>query len=139
MDRLNDMVDQDPEQDDWKISKIEGHHFKGKEILFKVVWKNQERSLLAMETVRMHDPWIVCRYGFEKKLTHSREWEWVEHYVEADNNLATMVNAYRVSKTDDMAKYKFGVQVPRSPKHALQLDEENGTTGWRDSMMKELK
>ena len=36
-------------------------------------------------------------------------------------------------------KYKFGVEVPRNPRHAIQLDEQNGDTQWQDSMDKELK
>ena len=36
-------------------------------------------------------------------------------------------------------KYMFGVEIPRSPSHALSLDKKNGNTLWQDAMDKELK
>ena len=33
---------------------------------------------------------------------------------------------------------KYGVVIPRSVKHALQLDEESGTTFWMDAIKKEI-
>jgi hypothetical protein len=50
-----------------------------------------------------------------------------------------MVNAYRVARGDDTAKFKFGVEVPRNPKHAMELDKVKGTIGWTESIGKELK
>ena len=35
--------------------------------------------------------------------------------------------------------HKFGVQVPKSAKHALELDKQNGNTFWEDSIAKEMK
>ena len=35
-------------------------------------------------------------------------------------------------------KYKFGIEVPRSVKHALEIDARNGNTLWRDAIMTEL-
>ena len=36
-------------------------------------------------------------------------------------------------------KHKFGDQVPKSAKHALELDKQNGNTFWQDSIAKETK
>ena len=33
---------------------------------------------------------------------------------------------------------RFGVEVPRNPKHALELDKQNGNDGWKKSMQLEL-
>ena len=35
--------------------------------------------------------------------------------------------------------HKFGVQVPKSMKHAAELDKQNGNTFWTDSISKEMK
>ena len=37
------------------------------------------------------------------------------------------------------SKYKFGVQVPRGKKQALQFDKENNNTLWGDAMAEEIK
>ena len=144
LDRMNDMMEQDPETEDWKVHEIKGYRTrhvvgKGTELLFEVVWKNKERSLIPMESLRLHDPWAVSKYGFANNLTHQRGWEWVTHYIDQDHNLARMVNAYKVSRSDSVAKYKFGVEVPRNPKHAIEIDNGKGTTGWKTSIEKEIK
>ena len=36
-------------------------------------------------------------------------------------------------------KYKFGVQVPRTVKEALELDKENGNHAWSEAMNIENK
>jgi hypothetical protein len=36
-------------------------------------------------------------------------------------------------------KYKFGVEVPHSVKHAIQLDKENGDSMWQQAMETELR
>ena len=35
-------------------------------------------------------------------------------------------------------KYKFGVEIPRSVKHALELDRWNGNNLWKEALLKEL-
>ena len=35
--------------------------------------------------------------------------------------------------------HKFGFQVPKSAKYALELDKHNGNTFWQDSITKEMK
>ena len=44
---------------------------------------------------------------------------------------------FRVA-VEDGKKFKFGVEVPRNPKHALQIDKENGNDGWGTSISTEL-
>ena len=40
--------------------------------------------------------------------------------------------------TSQTPKYKFGVEVPRNVKHALEIDKANGNTAWMDAMMLEI-
>ena len=35
-------------------------------------------------------------------------------------------------------KYKFGVEIPRSVRHALEIDRKNGNNLWREALLKEL-
>ena len=139
LDKMEEQFEQDPEQDDWKVHKVLSHKVRhmgeDKQLLLKVQWLNGEKSLMPADTVRLHDPWAVCVYGFSNNLTTKPGWEWVDTYLEQDETLAQMVNTYKVSKRDDGAKFKFGVEVPRNPKHALELDQK----GWQHSINLELK
>jgi len=142
LDKMDEMFNPDPKQDDWTINKVLEHKVrhttKGKEVLLKVQWENGEKSILPLETLRLHDPWICCSYAFQNNLTNKHGWDWVEHYLESDCVLHQMVQTYRVAKQDNGPKIKFGEIVPKSTKHAMELDRETGKQEWQKSMEIEL-
>ena len=35
-------------------------------------------------------------------------------------------------------KYKFGIEIPRNAKHAIELNKQNGNTFWQDAMKLEV-
>ena len=76
------------------------------------------------------------KYAQDHKLLHKAGWVWLEEYIYADEKLANIFSTYRAST--EVAKYKFGVQVPRNPKHALELDRQNGDDLWKEATQKEL-
>jgi len=45
----------------------------------------------------------------------------------------------RDRRPDNSSGLKYGIRVPRNAKEALEFDEENGNTLWRDAILKELK
>ena len=78
--------------------------------------------------MKRHDMGKVLDYAVKKGLKDSPGWEWIRCFVEADEKLHNMKNIYLASKKE--AKFKFGTQVARTTKHALQLDiEEKNTVG----------
>ena len=48
-----------------------------------------------------------------------------------------LLNVLKTSKAMG-PKYKFGVEIPKSVKHALELDCKNGNNLWKEAMEKEL-
>ena len=48
-----------------------------------------------------------------------------------------MIQALKTMKSMG-PKYKFGVEIPRSVKHALELDAKNGNNLWFEAIIKEL-
>ena len=69
------------------------------------------------------------------KLIGQKEWTWIKDFVD---NKTTYETTYETTKSFGQ-KQKFGIQVPRSVKHALELDARNGNTLWRDAIMIEIK
>jgi hypothetical protein len=51
--------------------------------------------------------------------------------------MASLVQAYKASVGG--IQYMFGVEIPKSVKHALELDKANGNNLWRESINKELE
>ena len=59
---------------------------------------------------------------------------WVPHVIKKRAHIIYLVkkrSARYLKKT-----HKFGVQVPKSAKHGLELDKNNGNTFWQDSIAK---
>ena len=63
-------------------------------------------------------------------------WEWVYHFVEADKRLLPHRRAYIGTRKE--IKFKFGVEVANSPKHALELDIKEGNNLWKEAIKAEL-
>ena len=47
-----------------------------------------------------------------------------------------MVYAYKASRF--LKNIKFGVEVPQSTRHALQIDQTDGTNLWKEAMDTEI-
>ena len=56
--------------------------------------------------------------------------------MEGDDTLTNMVYAYKASRF--LKNIKFGTEVPQSTRHALQIDEADGTRLWKQSMDTEI-
>ena len=91
---------------------------------------------MKMDDLRLHDPLLVLRYGLRNKLTRSKGWEWVETFVNNDQELSRIIHAYKVSKE---ISYKFGVRVPKNTQEALRLDSAADEKLWSEAIDIELK
>lgn len=96
------------------------------------------RTLTALDDLRVEYPWECIAYAQRDGLRNKEGWEWIEPYIASDPLFAKIVHTYRASQTE-ANKYQYGVQVPKSAKHAFKLDEANGDKLWTDSMAIELQ
>lgn len=97
-----------------------------------------DQNLTDLEDLRIEYPWECISYAQRNGLRHKEGWEWIEPFIASDPVFAKIVHTYRASQTG-ANKFQYGVQVPKSAKHALKLDEANGDKLWADSMAVELK
>jgi hypothetical protein len=51
----------------------------------------------------------------------------------------TSLCTLKVSTSPAGIKYKFGIQVPKGIKHAIDLDKKNGNQLWQEAIKTELK
>ena len=60
-------------------------------------------------------------------------------FIDDSHAYTKMLNVLKTSKAM-RPKYnlKFGVEIPKSVKHALELDRKNGNNLWKEAMEKEL-
>jgi hypothetical protein len=96
-----------------------------------------DKQYLTMDAMRLHDPFLLIRYGRQHNLLKEQGWEWFQLYLDFDEEFGHMVCAYQVAT--DKRKIKFGVEVPTSVKHAMELDQGEESSQWKDAWTTEVQ
>ena len=122
----------------WKVDKIVRHVWNGRRTFVRVLWKQGNRSWISINNLRLHDPIACVIYAIKMKLVGHQQWDWVTDYIQDTETYSNMIVALKTRQAFQ-SKYKFGVEVPRSLRHARKLDEQNGNTLWKEAILKELK
>jgi len=121
----------------WKVDKIISHKWNGSKTFVHVRWKQGNYSRISLRNLRLHDPIACVIYALKKKLLDTIEWTWVNDYIADTKSYHKMVIALK-ARANFGTKYKFGVEVPRSIRHAMELDKKNGNKLWEEAILKEL-
>ncbi len=102
-----------------------------------ILWRNGASSWVNMQVICLVDPYMLIKYALQHKgILGLPSWQWVKHYtVDAPSALA-ISNAFKAAQHE--TKFKFGIEVPTSVRHALSLDATNGDILWREAIDKEL-
>ena len=124
----------------WTAATIDGHmlRFRGTEQehwKVKVAWFNGQSSWERLDDMRLQDPHLLVEYAEKRELCNHPAFTWTPAFKADSTNLRQVLAAQVKSKH----KFKFGVQVANSVKHALWLDKMNGNSLWREAIDKELK
>ncbi len=125
----------------WKVQKILQCSNKEvadekRSIFFKVQYFDDNKSWMPMDVLRMDDPYLIIDFALKYDMDSKPGFEWVPTYLEADQEHFQILQALNTSKKSK--QYKFGVEVPRNPSHALVLDEQDGNNEWRESIKAEI-
>ena len=140
LDHVADREDKvNPQDHSWTIEKMLRHdRLPQGRLMVKVCWKNGGQSWQSMNAVRLSDPYALLLYAIGNNLTNNEGWEWTTPYINDMDLTMQVVQAYQASRKTP-PKHQFGEEVPRSIKHALEIDKCNGNNKWRESINKELQ
>lgn len=100
---------------------------------------NMEQSWVQANALRMDRPQVVVDYASKRQLLEHPDFQWVSKEYPESKQVSTVLRAMAANRGDYGPKFKFGVQVPNSPRHAMELDKRNRDNLWKESMDKELK
>ena len=121
----------------WK-PEIVMEHKGGRKQKVKVMWSDLTSTWEDMHALFLHSPRLVCEYAVQKGITNKPGWNIVKSYLslgtENDNRCVN-----KSAKKKNRPLFKFGVQVPRNAKEALELDAKNGNTKWKDAIDTDFK
>lgn len=144
------LVQDDDDVSPWDIVEILSHRtsrsprtrgtkvVKGIHLRLKAKFRDGGESWIQADAARSDNPFAVVQYAVRKNLTRHKWFSWTQAYLTCGKRLDDTRKACQAAKAR-APKYKFGVEVPKSPQHALYLDKVNGNKLWEESMQKEFE
>ena len=148
-DRFDVINDADPDSHDWVIGRVLSHRVatnrrvskkgdqtKSRHLRVHVQYMNGSKSWVQEAAVRLDDPIVLVRYAVDHKLEKHPDFKWVKEYTKDPDRIVELTQAMKAKQHGP--KFKFGVEIPMSPGHALALDKKNGNHLWEEAMKKEL-
>jgi hypothetical protein len=127
----------------WQPLRMSAHSIlkrknKQRRVLARVSWLTEDDSWISLDALREDNPFLIIDYVITKPmLLKSKDFNWVMHYIHDAPQLQRMSNAFKAVTSGRQPKIKFGTEVPYSIHHALQLDQRNGNSLWREAIDKE--
>jgi hypothetical protein len=149
------------------IVVIKDHRWKSGQLELKVKWTSDKMTWENFKLMKVDHPWLTAEYlvgnnvSRKSTLDGDRNMAWAKKTLrdvaravrrigllydfdldERDNicrvRRAGIRSKKRKKKAPQRERLKYGVQVPRNVKEALELDAKNGNTFWRDAIKLEI-
>ena len=100
-----------------------------------VKWKDGSTSWVKLYELKELFPIQVAEYATAQSIAHEPAFAWwVPYTLKKRDRIIAVVNQRYLKRT-----HKFGIEVPKTIKRALEIDKENGNTLWRDAIAKEMQ
>lgn len=133
--------DMDYDLNVWTPVSITKHRiFKNKQgqrqLQVLVNWKIQPSSWQCPKVIQLDHPAVLMKYIMEKGLHNHPDFNWVNTYIDPQ---CFQQLSFAFQAAQKGPRIKFGVEIPRSVKDALRLDQKNGNRLWQDAMDTELR
>jgi len=104
----------------------------------QVHWETGEVTYEPLSLIAADD-FITCAvYAKEHKLLNTPGWKRFRTMAKRQKVLARAVKQSKIRQIRRAKTFKYGFQVPRTYKEALELDKANGNTKWYDATQLEL-
>jgi Reverse transcriptase (RNA-dependent DNA polymerase) len=100
-----------------------------------VHWNYEPVSWVALKDLKDSDPIKVAEYAVNMKIALEPAFAWwVPHTLKKRHRIIKAMKKHYFKR-----EQKYGIELPKTVKQALEIDEETGTTFWKDSIWKEMK
>ena len=131
----------------WQFKHIISHegplrpdhpNYKGSLYNVTIEWENGEVMDEPLGIIGADAPVVCAIYAKDNGLLDTPGWKRFKRLANRAKKMLRMVNQAKLRSYNTAPKYKYGFEVPRDYKHALQLDERNGNTRWQDATKLEM-
>ena len=101
---------------------------------FEVQWKDGTESWVPLRELKESHPVQVAEYAVTAEIGDEPAFAWwVPHTIKKRDQIISKVVSRSKKKT-----HKYGIEVPRDMRHAMELDKQNGNTLWAEAIRKEM-
>jgi len=144
---IDKLESNDSDTEEWKFRAITGHRgpinpndstYKGSSWNVQIEWENGETTWEPLSIIGRSDPVTCAIYAKDNNLLSLDGWKRFRKLARRQKKLLRLVNQAKLQSFRTRPVYKFGVQVPRNHQHAMELDEENGNTLWKEAEDREI-
>jgi hypothetical protein len=99
---------------------------------------NGEETYEPLYEMIKDDPISVAKYAKAQGLLGTPDWKKLQKFARRIKKFLRMVTQAKLQRGSRGIRFKFGVQVPRNFKEAMELDKKNKSTLWRNAIKKEM-
>ena len=131
----------------WKFKRIVGHEgpltsdhpsYNGSSYNVMMEWETGEVTSVPLRIVAADSPVVCAQYAKENNLLDTPGWKRFKRLARREKMFTRMVNQAKLRSYNTAPRFKYGFEVPRGWKRAVQLDEKNGNTKWQDAVKLEM-
>ncbi len=101
---------------------------------FLVQWANGTHQWINLKILKESNPVQAAEYITARNISEEPAFAWLVPYVLRKRDVIVSAVNSRVRKTS----CKYGIELPTSIKHAIEINCTNGNTLWQDSLSKEM-
>ncbi len=101
---------------------------------FLVEWANSSRQWIDLKLLKESIPVQVAEYVTARNIADEPAFAWWVPYVLRKQDIIISAVNSRVRRTS----HEYGIEVPTSVKHVIEIDRKNKNTFWADALKKEM-
>jgi len=99
-----------------------------------ILWKDSTTSWEHLRNIKESNPIQVAEYAVANKLVEEAAFAWwVPNVLKRRERMIGAINSRYHKST-----HKFGIEVPKNVKRALEIDKETNTNYWEKAILKEM-
>ncbi len=148
-DQLMDYIEQKGESPVfWELRHIVSHSgplsqshpsYKGSPYNVKVEWENGEITEEPLSIIAKDAPVACAIYAKKRCLLDQPGWKRFKRLAKIQRRMFSEANKAKIHSQYWKPKFKYGIQIPRDYRQALELDKQNGNTLWQDATKLEME
>ena len=99
-----------------------------------VKWKDQSKSWVKLSELKESHPVETAEFAKSRGIDDEPAFAWwVPHTLRKRNAIISAIKT-RLQKTT----HEYGIEIPTSVEHTMEVNQKNGNTMWRDTLALEM-